>query len=109
MPSKTSKDNGEAHKGLRQLAVEKTHGEGANPSLLGDPISLTTEVATEDQSDSGNPSETTADSTSAKNTETAKCGTTSDDNHTKRDPVDHDNGPSRDSGSVTPGRPFSKL
>ena len=31
-------------KPIRQRKTEKTHGEGANPSLLGDPISLKTET-----------------------------------------------------------------
>ncbi|KAK3370513.1 hypothetical protein B0H63DRAFT_514614 [Podospora didyma] len=33
------------HKPLRQLAAEKLHGEGANPSQLGDPISLKAETS----------------------------------------------------------------
>jgi len=109
MPSTTSKDNGEPRKPLRQLAVEKTHGEGVNPSLLGDPISLMAEAATDDNPDGGKTHATTIGSTSAKKAEAAKCGTTSDDNQTKRDPVDHDNGPSDASGSVTEGRRSSKL
>ncbi|KAK0636042.1 hypothetical protein B0T17DRAFT_650925 [Bombardia bombarda] len=43
-PSDTS------HKPLRQLAAEKLHGKGANPSMLGDPISLKAET-----SDNNNP------------------------------------------------------
>jgi len=34
-----------SHKPLRQLAAEKLHGEGANPSQLGDPISLKAETS----------------------------------------------------------------
>lgn len=33
------------HKPLRQLAAEKLHGPGANPSQLGDPISLKAETS----------------------------------------------------------------
>jgi len=109
MPSTTSKNNGEPYKPLRQLAVEKTHGEGANPTLLGDPISLATEETTDDNGDGGKTSATTADSTSKGNAEANKRASTSDDNQTKRHPIDHDNEPSDASGSVTKRRAASKL
>lgn len=35
----------QSHKPLRQLAAEKLHGKGSNPSQLGDPISLKAETA----------------------------------------------------------------
>ncbi|KAK5652171.1 hypothetical protein OQA88_10813 [Cercophora sp. LCS_1] len=35
-------------KPLRQLAAEKAHGKGANPSQLGDPISLKSETSSAD-------------------------------------------------------------
>ncbi|KAK3366281.1 hypothetical protein B0T24DRAFT_416652 [Lasiosphaeria ovina] len=36
-----------SNKPLRQLAAEKLHGEGANPSQLGDPISMKAETSDE--------------------------------------------------------------
>ncbi|KAK4188182.1 hypothetical protein QBC35DRAFT_209239 [Podospora australis] len=37
-------NNAKNEKPLRQLAAEKLHGKGANPSMLGDPISLKAEA-----------------------------------------------------------------
>ncbi|KAJ9144402.1 hypothetical protein NKR19_g6446 [Coniochaeta hoffmannii] len=97
MPSTTSKGQGEPHKTLRQLAAEKTQGKGANPSLLGDPVSLAAESTADDKPNT------------AKKAGSGKHGAASDHGQTRRDPADHDNGPSGSSGSVTKGRPSSKL
>jgi len=109
MPSTTSKAKGKPHKPLRQLAAEKTHGRGANPSLLGDPISLVAETTSDDIDVGGKTPNTTAGSTLAKKTQTTMHGTTSIDDQTKRDTVNHDNGPSAASGSVFNGGRSSKL
>lgn len=95
MPSTTSKKNGETHTPLRQLAAEKLHGKDANPTLLGDPVSIAIESTPNDNADGGKEAATSA---------AAKAG----DNQTKKDPVDHDNGPTGSSGSVKKG-PASKL
>ena len=48
--------NGE-EKPLRQLAAEKLHGEGANPSMLGDPTSLKAETSDYDADPQGHQNE----------------------------------------------------
>jgi hypothetical protein len=71
------------HKPLRQVASEKLHGKDANPSLLGDPVSL----AAEQKSTDG----------------TQLAPTPTEGDQTKKDPADHDNGPSGSQGSAPEG------
>jgi hypothetical protein len=91
------------HKPLRQLAAEKAHGQGANPSvllqygqcrrdfdrtirsLLGDPTSLATELTPDGDADGGKQAASGKDQLEA-------------------DPADHDNDP-----SVTEDKLRSKL
>lgn len=95
MPSTTSSKSGRAYTPLRQLTVEKVHGKGANPSLLGDPTSLTTEVTVEDRSREANESATTSEA------ESTIGGTTAHDGQTINDSADHDNRPSGTRGGKT--------
>jgi hypothetical protein len=103
-----TKNDVKPHKPLRQLAMEKTHGEGANPSLLGDPISLAAEATPDDNSDGATNQEASPTPDQA-----AKAGVPSDEtrsrnSRTREDPVDHDNGPSSPSRDAAKAR-ASKL
>lgn len=100
---------GSDKKPLRQLASEKLHGKGANPSQLGDPVSLKAEAAdseptNQDRGAKGKGGETLKEKMENKIQKNEK----GDQNETmlgdpvslkaetsKKDPVDHDNGPSK--------------
>lgn len=83
MPSSSSH---KSHKPLRQVAAEKLHGKDANPTLLGDPVSLAAE---------------------SESTDGSEAAPLSKDDQTTKDPVDHDNGPSGHGSGAKGGR--SKL
>ncbi|TPX14541.1 uncharacterized protein E0L32_005233 [Thyridium curvatum] len=44
-PTESDIDQGGSRETLREKAVKKVHGEGANPSQLGDPVSLKAETS----------------------------------------------------------------
>ncbi|OJD36210.1 uncharacterized protein BKCO1_1200024 [Diplodia corticola] len=88
---------------LRQLAAEKLHGKGSNPSQLGDPISLKAETSNSWPT-GGNPS-ARGGSTAFSLSDAAKRTMLGDPVSLKAEtvdtePADHDNGPSGSGGSA---------
>ncbi|KAL1618667.1 hypothetical protein SLS54_007103 [Diplodia seriata] len=87
---------------LRQLAAEKLHGKGSNPSQLGDPISLKAE--TSNSWPTGEDAKPRGGSTSFSLSDAAKKTMLGDPVSLKAEtvntePADHDNGPSGSRGS----------
>lgn len=92
---------------LRQLAAEKLHGHGSNPSQLGDPVSLKAETSNTSPTDqdlgarsgsASNAKPTSSLSDAAKKTMLGDPVSLKAETADK-DPVDHDNGPSGGNGN----------
>ncbi|EKG17018.1 hypothetical protein MPH_05707 [Macrophomina phaseolina MS6] len=99
---------------LRQLAAEKLHGKGSNPSQLGDPVSLKAETSNTSPTDqdlgahgvSRNSAKQSASLSDATKKTMLGDPVSLKAETAEKDPVDHDNGPS---GSTETASRRSKL